>query len=121
MAERAGFEPAVAHHHTAFRERHHQPLGHLSIAECSKAPQPLATASANSCETKGRGGFTGEWVAEMTVFSPTRSEVGVVNLSQAVFERSGARSGLIVSRSCAEPNRGGRSLWAIDLDQRCGP
>ena len=29
-AERAGFEPAVAHHHTAFRERHLQPLGHLS-------------------------------------------------------------------------------------------
>ena len=30
LAERGGFEPPVAHHHTAFRERHHQPLGHLS-------------------------------------------------------------------------------------------
>ena len=30
LAERVGFEPTVAHHHTAFRERHLQPLGHLS-------------------------------------------------------------------------------------------
>ncbi len=29
-AERVGFEPTVAQHHTAFRERHLQPLGHLS-------------------------------------------------------------------------------------------
>src|SRR5215203_4560048 len=32
MAERAGFEPTVLSH-TAFRERHHQPLGHLSAGE----------------------------------------------------------------------------------------
>ena len=32
LAERAGFEPAVLSH-TAFRERHHQPLGHLSTGE----------------------------------------------------------------------------------------
>ncbi len=30
VAERVGFEPTVAQHHTAFRERHLQPLGHLS-------------------------------------------------------------------------------------------
>ena len=30
MAERVGFEPTEAHHLTAFRERHLQPLGHLS-------------------------------------------------------------------------------------------
>ena len=30
MAERVGFEPTVAERNTAFRERHHQPLGHLS-------------------------------------------------------------------------------------------
>jgi hypothetical protein len=30
MAERVGFEPTVAINHTAFRERHLQPLGHLS-------------------------------------------------------------------------------------------
>jgi hypothetical protein len=35
VAERAGFEPAVLSH-TAFRERHHQPLGHLSAAEDTK-------------------------------------------------------------------------------------
>src|SRR5258706_16369164 len=35
MAERAGFEPAVLSH-TAFRERHHQPLGHLSAREDTK-------------------------------------------------------------------------------------
>jgi len=32
LAERVGFEPTVAFDHTAFRERHLQPLGHLSIA-----------------------------------------------------------------------------------------
>ena len=30
-AERVGFEPTEAQHLTAFRERHLQPLGHLSI------------------------------------------------------------------------------------------
>jgi hypothetical protein len=35
VAERAGFEPAVLSH-TAFRERHHQPLGHLSAEEDTK-------------------------------------------------------------------------------------
>ncbi len=38
MAERAGFEPAVAMNHTAFREQHLKPLGHLSnFANYSKA------------------------------------------------------------------------------------
>ena len=36
-AERVGFEPTEAQHLTAFRERHLQPLGHLSTADCSKA------------------------------------------------------------------------------------
>src|SRR3990172_11262575 len=35
VAERVGFEPTVLSH-TAFRERHLQPLGHLSVAESSK-------------------------------------------------------------------------------------
>ena len=35
LAERVGFEPTVLSH-TAFRERHLQPLGHLSAAESSK-------------------------------------------------------------------------------------
>ena len=39
LAERAGFEPAVLSH-TAFRERHHQPLGHLSAAEDTKGRWP---------------------------------------------------------------------------------
>ena len=39
MAERAGFEPAVLSH-TAFRERHHQPLGHLSAGEDTKGGRP---------------------------------------------------------------------------------
>ena len=39
VAERVGFEPTVLSH-TAFRERHHQPLGHLSAAESSKAGRP---------------------------------------------------------------------------------
>ena len=30
VAERVGFEPTVAVNHTAFRERHLKPLGHLS-------------------------------------------------------------------------------------------
>ncbi len=31
-AERVGFEPTGEFLPTAFRERHHQPLGHLSLA-----------------------------------------------------------------------------------------
>ena len=42
MAERAGFEPTVLSH-TAFRERHHQPLGHLSAGEDTKGPRRPAT------------------------------------------------------------------------------
>jgi hypothetical protein len=38
-----GFEPTVARHYTAFRERHLQPLGHLSVRECIK-PQPALTS-----------------------------------------------------------------------------
>ena len=38
VAERVGFEPTVLSH-TAFRERHHQPLGHLSADEHSKGPR----------------------------------------------------------------------------------
>ena len=35
VAERVGFEPTVLSH-TAFRERHHQPLGHLSAQRIAK-------------------------------------------------------------------------------------
>ncbi len=37
MAEGVGFEPTVSEAHTAFRERHHQPLGHLSLLILSSA------------------------------------------------------------------------------------
>jgi hypothetical protein len=40
-AERAGFEPAVAQHHTAFREQHLKPLGHLSARDCTKTSATL--------------------------------------------------------------------------------
>ena len=41
VAERAGFEPAVLSH-TAFRERHLKPLGHLSgSGESLTKPSPL--------------------------------------------------------------------------------
>src|SRR6476620_9716683 len=82
MAERAGFEPAVLSH-TAFRERHHQPLGHLSAGEDTKrAPdgrlagaQPVASgvnrASASSrrmpLTTLIRRGRLGCWASWMTV------------------------------------------------------
>ena len=39
VAERVGFEPTVLSH-TAFRERHHQPLGHLSVREGSSDALP---------------------------------------------------------------------------------
>src|SRR5690606_21062110 len=43
-AERVGFEPTVAQHHTDFRDRHLQPLGHLSPAapESVTNPDPRA-------------------------------------------------------------------------------
>ena len=50
VAERAGFEPAVLSH-TAFRERHHQPLGHLSAGEDTK-PSP----SDRAAPVRQRGG-----------------------------------------------------------------
>ena len=37
MAERVGFEPTVAHHHTWFRVKHLRPLGHLSMPLCDKS------------------------------------------------------------------------------------
>jgi hypothetical protein len=40
-AERAGFEPAVAINHTAFREQHLKPLGHLSARDCTKTSATL--------------------------------------------------------------------------------
>ena len=38
MAEGVGFEPTVSEAHTAFRERHHQPLGHPSGGHYSTQP-----------------------------------------------------------------------------------
>ena len=56
-AERVGFEPTVAHHHTAFRERHLQPLGHLSNPS-SIPTRPRATAPERRWDTaKPPGGY----------------------------------------------------------------
>ncbi len=44
-AERAGFEPAVARHHTAFREQHLKPLGHLSARDYTKGGALLSPSS----------------------------------------------------------------------------
>ncbi len=58
LAERAGFEPAVLSH-TAFRERHHQPLGHLSAREDSRGFRPGSepTALADACGGEQLLGF----------------------------------------------------------------
>ena len=88
VAERAGFEPAVLSH-TAFRERHHQPLGHLSAGEDTKASsvgrrpgaraavrRVSARAAANSSSASSRRmpltilirrGRPGCWASWMTV------------------------------------------------------
>ena len=67
-AERVGFEPTVAHHHTAFRERHLQPLGHLSSARVYQVPQvvhharphaPGNRVSARQMDTKTARMFPG--------------------------------------------------------------
>ena len=45
LAERAGFEPAVAQHHTNFRDWHLKPLGHLSgaiLAICDRTSQNVS-------------------------------------------------------------------------------
>ena len=55
VAERAGFEPAVLSH-TAFRERHHQPLGHLSVEEDTKGgPDHLTAPRCWACQCQCRG------------------------------------------------------------------
>ena len=41
VAERVGFEPTVAFDHTAFRERHLKPLGHLSSMVTPRGFEPL--------------------------------------------------------------------------------
>ena len=93
VAERAGFEPAVLSH-TAFRERHHQPLGHLSAGEDTKRRRPgpmpgarsgqrgerrreegLGLVAADAADdldpTRGRAGC---WASWMTVpAAPSRS------------------------------------------------
>ena len=81
VAERAGFEPAVLSH-TAFRERHHQPLGHLSAGEDTKPdpanplrPRQRAASGANSASASSRRiplttlirrGSAGCWASWMT-------------------------------------------------------
>jgi hypothetical protein len=52
MAERAGFEPAVLSH-TAFRERHHQPLGHLSAGEDTKPTRDDRRGGLRSAQRRG--------------------------------------------------------------------
>ena len=64
VAERAGFEPAVLSH-TAFRERHHQPLGHLSAAEDSKAPRPGRPVDGPGAEVRRGDGFGGDGLCSL--------------------------------------------------------
>jgi hypothetical protein len=54
MAERGGFEPPVACDHTAFRERHLKPLGHLSAAEYTEAFE-LASDPSGARPRPGQG------------------------------------------------------------------
>ncbi len=52
LAERVGFEPTVAINHTAFRERHLQPLGHLSGSDeyrMGRGRRPRATIGSCGC------------------------------------------------------------------------
>ncbi len=58
LAERVGFEPTVLSH-TAFRERHHQPLGHLSAAEDTK--QRDAQAPVRWSHPPGTRRVRGRW------------------------------------------------------------
>ena len=54
MAERVGFEPTLLSQ-TAFRERHHQPLGHLSAREDTSGPgQSSRAAAATSARRRRR-------------------------------------------------------------------
>ncbi len=52
LAERVGFEPTVLAH-TAFRERHLQPLGHLSAGEDTKAAQARAASPSPASPADG--------------------------------------------------------------------
>ena len=88
VAERAGFEPAVLSH-TAFRERHHQPLGHLSAGEDTKpgaltgpGSYPVASGANNASASSRRmplttlirRGSDGCWASWMTVpAAPSRA------------------------------------------------
>ena len=59
LAERVGFEPTVLAH-TAFRERHLQPLGHLSVGEDTKAAQARAASpSSGRPAARSSGGRDG--------------------------------------------------------------
>src|SRR5688500_10039909 len=55
VAERVGFEPTVLSH-TAFRERHHQPLGHLSAREDTKELSLPRPADPSATEPSGLRG-----------------------------------------------------------------
>ena len=59
MAERVGFEPTVAINHTAFRERHLQPLGHLSgrVEYRGDADAAPLTVAHQPCALAGLGGY----------------------------------------------------------------
>ena len=77
VAEREGFEPSVLSH-TAFRERHHQPLGHLSARENTRAARlasgplrpglatllPLPTTEASSKRSASLRRPTEGWPAQ---------------------------------------------------------
>src|SRR5579863_324352 len=59
VAERVGFEPTVAINHTAFRERHLQPLGHLSGTveyRGGLAPDPAGSPGCGASVTSSTSG-----------------------------------------------------------------
>jgi hypothetical protein len=64
LAERVGFEPTEAHHLTAFRERHLQPLGHLSnpvsISSCL-SHSPYVGRVPPICRRQAGGSHTASW------------------------------------------------------------
>src|SRR5262245_33200433 len=67
-AERVGFEPTEARHLTAFRERHLQPLGHLSM---TSIPTPFHDPSVYTrSATKPPGLLRAVGVVRLAGFEP---------------------------------------------------